>query len=195
VLDASSSVGPTRFQLLREFAESVAATLDIGPQDSLVGVIMYSVIGVIHFNLQQHTSAATLLPALNPDIPYTGGITNTEAALQFLLASTQTGAMGIRNGRTQIAIVVTNGISVDPIGTIVAANLLHAADIYQVYAAGLGNNNMAELDAIASDPSLVFFSPTFDMSSVRELTKNFTQTICQKQSEFSFSHKYYAQYS
>ena len=160
----------------------MTAVLDIGLQDSLAGVIVFSSSASIHFNLQQHTNAATLLPALNPGIPYPGGSTNTAAALQLLLSSAQDGTMGIRNGRTQIVIVVTDGRSNNPTETIAAANSLHAAGIYQVYAAGLGGANMAELNAIASDPSLVFFLNEFDVDSVMELTENFTQAICQEQS-------------
>ena len=182
VLDGSGSITATRFQLIREFAESVSNTLTIGPQDSLVGVIVFSGSASIEFNLQQHTSKATLLPAINPGIPYPTGGTNTAAALQLLLSSAQDGTMGVRNGRTQIAIVVTDGRSNSQRATIAAADALHAAGIYQVYAAGLGGANIDELNAIASDPSLVFFTDEFDMDTVMELTENFTQTICKEES-------------
>ena len=182
VLDGSGSITATRFQLIREFVESVSDTLTIGLQDSLVGVIVFSGSVSIEFNLQQHTSKATLLPAINPGIPYPTGGTNTAAALQLLLSSAQDGTMGVRNGHTQIAIVVTDGRSNNRRRTIAAADALHAAGIYQVYAAGLGGADIVELNAIASDPSLVFFTDEFDMDTVIELTENFTQTICKEES-------------
>ena len=92
--------------------------------------------------------------------------------------------MGIRDGHPHIAIVVTDGESNDPSSTRTAANTLHAAGIYQVYAAGLGGADVDELNSIASDPSLVSFTTTFDTDSVIELTNNFTQTICLEQSQF-----------
>ena len=167
--------------MIREFAESVANTLTIGPQDSLVGVIVFNSSASIHFDLQQHTSATTLLPAINPGVPYPGGGTNTADALELLLSSAQDGTMGIRNGRPQLAVVVTDGRSNNRRRTREAASILHAAGIYQVYVAGLGNADMAEVNIIASDPSLVFFSNEFDMDSVIELMENFTQLICQVQ--------------
>ena len=182
VLDGSGSITATRFQLIREFVESVSDTLTIGLQDSLVGVIVFSGSVSIEFNLQQHTSKATLLPAINPGIPYPTGGTNTAAALQLLLSSAQDGTMGVRNGHTQIAIVVTDGRSNNRRRTTAAADALHAAGIYQVYAAGLGGADIVELNAIASDPSLVFFTDEFDMDTVIELTENFTQTICKEES-------------
>ena len=182
VLDGSGSIRANRFQLIREFVEGVSDALTIGPQDSLVGVIVFSGSAFIHFNLQQHPTKATLLPAINPGIPYPTGGTNTAAALRLLLSSAQDGRLGIRNGRTQIAIVVTDGRSSRPASTRTAATALHAAGIFQVYAAGLGGAVESELLAIASDPSLVFFTDDFDSDAIMELANNFTRSICRVES-------------
>ena len=182
VLDGSGSIRADRFQLIREFVEGVSDALTIGPQDSLVGVIVFSGSAFIHFNLQQHPTKATLLPAINPGIPYPTGGTNTAAALRLLLSSAQDGRLGIRNGRTQIAIVVTDGRSNNAASTRTAAAALHAAGIFQVYAAGLGGAVESELLAIASDPSLVFFTDDFDSDAIMELANNFTRSICRVES-------------
>ena len=186
VLDGSGSINSGQYQLLREFAANVASTLTIGPQDSLVGAIVFSSNASIQFNVQQYTSATTLLPALNPGLPYPGGGTNTAAALQLLLSSAQDGAMGLRDGHTHVAIVVTDGRSNDPASTTAAADALHASGIYQVYAAGLGLGALMaaqnELNLIASDCSLVFERRRFDVIRVAQLTNMFTQTICEEQS-------------
>ena len=181
MLDGSGSVGSERFQMIREFTNDLISSLTIGLQDSLVGVIVFSSSSSINFNLLQHTSATNLQQALN-NIPYPGGGTNTAEALQLLLSSAQDGGMGIRDGYPHVAIVVTDGRSNSESATLAAANALHAANIYQVYAAGLGGANLVELNAIASDPSLVFFTDEFNAGSVAELTRNFTQMICQEQS-------------
>ena len=181
VLDGSGSIGSSRFQLIRDFAESVASALTIGPEDSLVGVIVFSGSASIQFNLQQHTSARTLRRAIRR-LEYPGGGTDTDEALELLISSAQDGTMELRDGRTHVAIVVTDGESNDPTSTTAAANTLHASGIYQVYAAGLGGAVLDELNDIASDPSLVFITDDFDSDSVNELTNNFTQTICVEQS-------------
>jgi len=182
VVDGSGSVGSFRFQLIREFTENISATLISGQQESSVGAIVFSSSSSIHFHLRQYTNATTLLPALNPGLPYPGGGTNIAAALQFLLSSTQDGTMGIRDGRSQIAVVLTDGQSNDRPATLAAAAALHAANIYQVYAVGLGRADLVEVNAIASDPSLVFFRREFDADTVAELTENFTRIICRTQS-------------
>jgi len=180
VLDGSGSVSSTQYQLIREFAESIASALTIGPQNSLVGAIVFSSSAFIHFNLQQHTNVTTLLPALNPGLPYPRGGTDTAEALELLLSSAQDGTMGIRDGRPHIAIVVTDGRSNNASSTETAANAVHGAGIYQVYAAGLGSAYKDELNAIASGPLLLFFTTIFDTNSVTELTNNFTLAICQE---------------
>jgi len=84
VLDVSGSIGATRFQMIREFTEQISRLLDIGTQRSLVGVILFSSTASIHFPVTQHTDASTLLPALNPGLPYSGGGTDTNEALDLL---------------------------------------------------------------------------------------------------------------
>jgi len=181
VLDGSGSIGDHQFQMIREFAINVTNSLTIGLQNSLAGVITFSSVATLHFDLLQHTNAASLQQALN-NIPYPNGHTNTAAGLELLLFSAQEGIMELRDEYPHVAIVVTDGLSNVPSATLAAANALHAADIYQVYAAGLGNADFMELKNIASDPSLVFFTNEFNANSVAELTSNFTQIICQEQS-------------
>jgi len=144
-------------------------------------VIVFSGRARIQFNLQQHTSTDPLLTAIS-GLRYPRGGTDTDEALELLISSAQDGTMGLRDGRTHVAIVVTDGESNDPASTTAAADALHASGIYQVYAAGLGGAVLDELNDIASDPSLVFITDDFDSDSVNELTNNFTQTICLEQS-------------
>ena len=146
-------------------------------------MIVFRGIASIQFNLQRHTSTDPLIRAIRGlQYPGPGSGTNTDEALELLISSAQDGTMGLRDGHTHVAIVVTDGESNNPASTTAAANALHASGIYQVYAAGLGGAILDELNDIASDPSLVFITDGFDSDSVDELTNNFTQTICVEQS-------------
>jgi len=179
VLDSSASITKQGWEIIKNFTVDVARSLTIGPDDSLIGVIEFGTTVQFLFNLTEHKSATPLIGALG-NLPFLSSSTNTGGALQLLLSSAQDGTMGIRNGRTQIAIVVTDGISTNRQATLDAARDLHAAGIFQVYAAGLGGADITELNAIASDPSLVFFSDQFNSDSVKELTENFTEIVCSK---------------
>jgi len=165
--------------MIREFTEQISMLLDIGIQRSLVGVILFSNDATIHFPITQHTDASTLLPALNPGLPYSGGGTDTFDALDLLRTAGGDGRLGLRLGYVHIAIVVTDGASSNLGATLSAASALHASNIYdQVYAVGVSGARMTELEAIASDPSLVFFTTNFDNAAIRALQLGLTQELC-----------------
>ena len=120
------------------------------------------------------------MPAINPGLPYSGGGTNTAAALDLLRTAGQTGgALELRPGYVPIAIVVTDGQSNDEQATLFAASALHASNICeQVYAVGVSGADATELYAIASDTSLVFFTSNFNSTELTELPKNVTKELC-----------------
>ena len=180
VIDDSGSIREERFQLVREFVEQLSAMLDIGLQRSLVGVILFSRTAFVHFSVTTHTTAATLLPAINPGLPYRGCTTRTDLALELLVsAGGDGGELELRPGFPNVAIVITDGRSTIPTDTAIAANALHASNIYdQVYAIGVGNASLTELNTIASDPSLVFFNSSFDNDTLTALQRNITQELC-----------------
>jgi len=178
VLDDSGSISSTEFQTVRELTVKIAETLDIGIQESLVGVIIYDSVAKISFNLLEHPLAETLLPALN-SLPYSGGGSTVAASgINLLLASAQDGTMGIRDGHHHVAVFVNDGDIIDS-NDVAAAEALHAAGIFEVYAIGLPGTNLNYLNHIASDPSLVFSINEFDDE---EFLAYFNQLICQQQS-------------
>jgi len=177
MLDSSGSVRSDRWNIIKEFTVNVANSLTIGPADSLVGVIVFSNNAELSFGLTEHSSSTTLIPALR-GLPFLNSGTNTATALELLLSASQDGRMGLRDGRAQIAIVVTDGESNDRGATLAAADALHEAGIYEVFAAGLGNANLVELNDIASAPSLVFNSDNFDLATANLLTDEFIETVC-----------------
>ena len=177
MLDDSSSISSAGFQTVRELTVKIAETLDIGIQDSLVGVIIHDSVARIDFNLLQHTSAETLLPDLN-SLPYSGGSSTVAASgINLLLTSAQDGTMGIRDGHHHVAVFVNDGDTTD-LNDVAAAEALHAAGIFEVYAVGLPGTNLHNLNHIASDPSMVFSINDFD----DEFLAYFNRMICQQES-------------
>jgi len=180
VIDSSTSIGSLRFQLIRQFTANIAGLLDIGPQESLAGVIQFSTSFRIEFNLTEHTDRISLLTALNPKLHYIGGYTNTAGALKLLLDSAQDGRMGLRLNHPHIAVVVTDGKSnINEDDTIPNAQRVHASNIFQqVYAVGVGNFDAVELNSIASDPSLVFSTRDFDGTAIELLQQELSRRLC-----------------
>ena len=152
--------------------------MDIGLQRSLVGVILFSTSTHIEFSVTQHTDEASLLTAID-NLPYGGGGTNTAVAIDLLRTAGQPGgALNLRNGFTHVAMLITDGRSNSQQATLTAASNLHSSNIYnQVYAIGVSGADATELNAIASDPSLVFFTSNFDSDSVAALEQSVTQQL------------------
>ena len=177
VIDTSGSIGSQRFQLIRDFTANITTELINNSPRSAVGVILFSTTSHIEFNLQAHTNSSALQSAIN-ELPYNGGGTNTAEALRLLLSTAQDGQLGLRNGSLKIAIVITDGRSNDMSATFVAADELNSSNIFDVYAVGVGNANQTELERIASNPDLVFFTNDFDVNGLQQLVDAILPQLC-----------------
>ena len=79
-----------------------------------------------------------------------------------------------------VAIVITDGESnIDKDDTVPAAERLHASGIFDlIYSVGVGNFDRDEVRAIASDPSLVFTTRSFDRSGIQQLLDELSKRLC-----------------
>ena len=166
------------FQLILQFVKETVQQFPIGLQDSLVGMIVFSNDAYLHFNVQAHTNSTALFTAID-NLPYIGGTTNTAAALELLLNSAQNGEMGLRPGYPHIAILITDGVSnVREAETVPFAERVRASNIFQsLLVVGITPQvDFSELNAIAGDPSHVFYSLTFDVLS--QLHEPLSHILC-----------------
>ena len=179
VIDTSYDIGSYQFQIIREFVDNITISLKLNSPESSVGIILFDNNTHILFNLEEHTRLSTLSLAINPGLAYNSGYgRNTAAALDLLLSSAQNGSLGIRNGTSNIAIIITGGRSDSYYSTQSAAAALHATNIFDVYAIGYGNANINELNAIASDPHFVHFINISNMLDLEKSQLNVTDQLC-----------------
>ena len=171
VLDNSNGVGSQEFLLFKEFAENISIHLKVGSPNSSVGVILFERFAHIAFNLKEHSSLDTLLPAINPGLSYRGRFNaNISDALRILSSSqnnmngssAENNTIGLRADTTNIAIVLTSTVP-DRYRHFNASfngstpyNYQQAANIYDVFAIGIKRAYRSKLRMLASDPSLVF---------------------------------------
>ena len=168
VIDTSGSIGSSRFQLIREFTANLTVELINSSPRNKVGVILFSDSARIHFNLQAYDNLNSLLSAIN-QLPYSGGGTDTAEALTLLLSTAQNGAIGLRDDSSKVAIVITDGRSSSQSATLSAAAALHASNIFDVFAVGVGGADLTELVGIASSPEFVFFTSSFNSMGLHQL--------------------------
>ena len=180
VIDTSSSIGFSRFQLVREMAENLTSSIAVNSPESLFGLMTFDNSSRFQFNIFRHTDLSTLLPAINPGIPYNRGFrTNTGDALRDLLSGgRQGGFFRLRSETSNVAIVITDGTSSSFSSLRSAASSLHAANIYDVYAVGIGNNRFDELQLIASDPSFIFNVSFLSSFTAEQLVDDVLKQLC-----------------
>ena len=157
------------FESIRQFMERIIVNLKANSPETLFGLITFDRVARLEFNISNHTDLSTILTAIKLEIPYYSYYipyaTNTTSALRLLLSgSVEGGFLDLRESTSKVAIVVTDGSSSSPSSLQSAANSLHAANIFDVYAVGIGTGFGSSyylngiLRTTASDPSFVFSS-------------------------------------
>jgi len=180
MVETSRSIGSSRFQLVRELIKNITIILKVNSPESLVGLITFDDIARVQFNISTHTDLSTLLPAINPGLPYYKGfLTNTASALKLLLSGAREGGfLGLRKETSNVAIVITDGFSIGFSSLQSAANSLHATNIFDVYAVGIGSNRFSELQLIASDPSFIFSTSFLSSFTAQQLEQDVVKQLC-----------------
>ena len=180
VIDTSSIIGSTKFQLVREVIENITINIKVNSPETLFGLITFDDYARLEFNISKHTDLSTLLPAINPGLPYYGGInTNKSSAINLLLSgSVPGGFLQLRDKTSKIAIVITDGISSSYSSLQLATNSLHAENIFDVYAVGIGSHSYSELRLIASNSSFVFSRNLYSNLTARQLVQEINKHLC-----------------
>jgi len=166
------------FQFVRDFAESISIALKVGSPNSSVGVILFDTAAHIQFDLKEHTSLETLLPAIDglPRGRLSGHSLyspRADRALNLLRSGAQNDALGLRADTTNIAVVLIASRSGIAVATDMAANALHATNTYDVYAVGISSASIFELRTIASDPRFAYHQ-----SSIKSVQQFVINQLC-----------------
>ncbi|XP_019848705.1 PREDICTED: LOW QUALITY PROTEIN: uncharacterized protein LOC105316719 [Amphimedon queenslandica] len=179
VMDASGSVGPDNFDLMKGFVYNITDSFNVGSDSVRVGVMSYASSNFYHFDLNTYSTKSSVLTAIN-DLPFSDGGTNTAEALDGMRTrgfSTSYGARPRSQGVPRVGIVITDGYSNSYSATLTAASNVHNARII-VFAIGIAGANQNELDAIASQPSYVSFVSSFSLALLNSLQFTLSQESC-----------------
>ena len=168
MVDTSSNIGYSHFQLIKEFIANITAEVINKSPVSAVGVILFNNTAHIEFDLQNYTNLSALQSAIYR-LPYSGGESNIYSALRLLLLSAQNGLLRLRNESSKIAVVITNEQSFSYSVTLFIEEALHAVNIFDIFAIGPEGINLTLLEAIASSPELVFPVNSFSRIALQQL--------------------------
>lgn len=152
ILDSSTSVSKANFKKMLEFTKYLIEEANIDDGSVRVGVISYSTLVHVQFQLNTYNSKADVFAAIDR-IPYTYGSTNSADGLRIMRTKMFSVSNGDRKDVANIAMIITDGVSnINSRRTIPEAREAHRAGIH-VYAIGIGLRDTRELDAMASPPA------------------------------------------
>ena len=183
VIDTSSSIGFTRFQLIKKMVENIAISLKISSPESLFGLITFDSYAQYQFSISTYKNISLLLAAINSRLTYkyyTSYTTNTASALSLLLSGGREGGyLHLRDKTSNVAIVITDGYASSYASLQFVASALHAENIYDVYPVGIGNNRFSDLQLISSDPSSFFFAiSSLNSFTAQNLEEDIIEELC-----------------
>ncbi|XP_066293787.1 vitrin-like [Branchiostoma lanceolatum] len=164
VLDGSGSVGSDNFDAVKEFVVNVVSAFDfsIGTR---VGVVQYSSLNRLEFNLSSYDSQTSTLNAINA-ITFLNGGTYTGAAMEFTRQHADWRPLPI----PRIMIVVTDGQSGD---SVVGPAWALAADRVTVFAIGVAGYDHSQLIQITNNvPGRVF-----ELAEFIDLSQDINQIV------------------
>jgi len=111
VLDRSSSINSSNFDLMKSFLSSLVSRLDVDSGNTRVGLVTYSTNVETAFNLSAHSSVASVQSAIDSLTYSAGSDTNTAAALAHVRSTMLTSAAGDRSNVPNVVVVLTVGKS------------------------------------------------------------------------------------
>ncbi|XP_039886863.1 collagen alpha-6(VI) chain-like isoform X3 [Simochromis diagramma] len=158
LIDHSGSIHPTDFYDMKKFIIEFINTFRIGPQHIRMGVAKYADSPNLEFDLTDYTDASTLEKAVE-EIRQVGGGTQTGQALEFMSPHFERAVVTRGHKVPEFLVVITDGKSQDKVK--VPAEQLRKQGVI-VYAIGVKDADVPELEEISGDPKRTFFVNNFD---------------------------------
>uniref|UniRef100_A0A8C6Y067 VWFA domain-containing protein n=1 Tax=Naja naja TaxID=35670 RepID=A0A8C6Y067_NAJNA len=176
MVDGSWSIGPKNFRIIQDFLYTLVNSFDIGKDKIQVGMIQYSDDPRNEFLLNFFHQKKDILKKIQ-NLNYKGGGTKTGKSLRFMLDEQFSEMAGSRHseGIPQIAVVITDGQSQDNFSG-PAEEVKNAGII--LYAIGIKDAILSELQEIASDPDEMHVYDVEDFAGLRDISQNILQVLC-----------------
>ncbi|XP_063781250.1 collagen alpha-6(VI) chain-like [Pseudophryne corroboree] len=172
LIDGSGSISSTDFKNIKTFLVELANMFEIGPQNVRVAAVQYAGNAKSEFNISNGYNKNNLQQAIQ-NIRQMNDSTSTGAALNFT-RKIIIDPNNVRPGNVPVyLIVLTDGKSDDSVKE--AAKILRR-DQVNIYAIGVKDANMTELEEMTGDRERVHFVTEFD--SLNDIKNVIARQIC-----------------
>ncbi|XP_021365456.1 cartilage matrix protein-like, partial [Mizuhopecten yessoensis] len=176
IIDESGSVGSSNFAKILTFLTEVVDDLNIGSTAVQVGLVKFHTRATLEFYLGTHSTKTSLKSAIL-NTRYRSGGTSIGAGIQHADKYVFPILYGGRKDATKIAILVTDGVSSSATFTKQAADDAKANHI-RIFAVGIGNINIAELNSAASDPDCTHVSVLTNFKQIDDIIYEIKKSAC-----------------
>ena len=183
VLDSSSSVNPTNFQIGLQFIIKVCQYFDISyPLGTRVAVITYTNSPTIIFHFNTFIRKQDVLNAIAA-IQYQGGGTRTDLALSEaytkLFENPDNGVRPKELGVPRVLVLLTDGKTTSGTDSIIQPSNLLRNEGVNIFVIRIGPNiNENELEIIASDPDSDHVILLKSFEEINTLVENIQEASC-----------------
>ncbi|XP_026858408.2 collagen alpha-6(VI) chain isoform X1 [Electrophorus electricus] len=176
IVDVSDSITAPNYRLVRSFLHRMISGLDIKSNGVRVGLVEYSNFSRAAFYLNTFEDKEELLQYIRI-LRYWGGLPYTGKALNYTRENVFSEKLGSRRnvGVEQIAIVITEGTSMDNVTT--EALMLRRSGV-QVYALGVTGSDVNLLKEIASYPHRKFVFSVESFAKLNKMERILRKTLC-----------------
>ncbi|XP_054842509.1 integrin alpha-1 [Eublepharis macularius] len=184
VLDGSNSIYP--WDSVTLFLNRLLQNMDIGPQQTQVGIVQYGENVTHEFNLNTYTTTEDVLTAANAIIQRKGRQTMTALGIDTARKEAFTEARGARRGVRKVMVVVTDGESHDSFKLQKVIDDCENDDIQRYAIAILGSYNrgnlstekfIEEIKSIASKPTEKHFFNVSDEFALVNIVEDLGERI------------------
>ncbi|KAL8616408.1 hypothetical protein ACOMHN_032262 [Nucella lapillus] len=177
LIDSSSSVGMEDFGHLEDFVKNLAVQLPIGPDQVQLGLVQFSSHPSLEFPLNMYHDRMSVLKAVE-NLQFMGGGTNTGDALHYVTTTVYNKDGGARPGVPRVAVVITDGQSMDTVKTRLGAERARQNSI-DLVAVGVGSHvNNQELTDIANTPESAYVFSANSYKDLKTLSSAILRATC-----------------
>ncbi|XP_053350350.1 collagen alpha-6(VI) chain-like [Clarias gariepinus] len=176
LVDGSSSIGDADFLRVKKFLYDFIVALDVTPNKVKVGIVQFSNSPQDEVELGQYADKNDLLEKVD-NLSHIRGGTETGKALQFIGDNyfTNSSASRISQSVPQIAVVITDGGSVDEMKS--PATELRKKGVL-IFTIGVGKDSITELESIANKPYQHFVLSFKDYEELVKATSTIVDKVC-----------------
>uniref|UniRef100_A0A8C1ILU5 Si:ch211-62a1.3 n=1 Tax=Cyprinus carpio TaxID=7962 RepID=A0A8C1ILU5_CYPCA len=176
LLDESGSISYDEFDDMKNFTKQWLEAFEVGNNNVRFGLVKFADSATIVFRLHDYNSKADLEKAVNAVIMQGGG-TRTDLGLRKMIPLFEEAERTRGEKVHKVLIVITDGESrgtEEPVE--VPAKLLRTEQDVAIYAIGVKNASVPELELISGSPQRKYFVKNYDF--LDEIKKNIYKEIC-----------------